>query len=78
MRWISATVPKGGIAQVYVDGKLVSTVNTYAQSTTCQTNSFTKTGLTRGSHQLKIAVTGTKSSASSNSWVVVDAFDVQS
>jgi hypothetical protein len=37
---------------------------------------FTATGLHSGGHSMTVEVTGTKNSASSGNWVIIDAFDV--
>jgi hypothetical protein len=76
--WISARADQAGIANVYVDGTLVDTVDTYSPTLELQANLFTASGLSRGTHTLTIEVTGTKNPSSSDVGVVVDAFDVTS
>jgi hypothetical protein len=68
----------GGYADVYIDGKKMtsSPVSFYASSAKYQVAVFTKTGLSSGKHTAKVSVLGTKPSASSGSWVDVDAFAV--
>ena len=75
--WIGFKGPWAGIAQVYVDGTLKSTVDTYAPTEQAQAVMYTASGLTSGSHTLMVKVTGTWSASSTSAWVVVDAFDVQ-
>jgi hypothetical protein len=41
-----------------------------------QASMFAATGLAAGTHTLAIEATGQKNSASHNTWVIVDAFDV--
>ena len=75
--WIGFKGPWAGIAQVYVDGALRSTVDTYAPTEEAQAVIYTAGGLTSGSHTLMVKVTGTWSASSASAWIVVDAFDVQ-
>src|SRR5436309_9310337 len=67
-----------GIAKVYVDGVLKSTIDTYASPSKAQTPIYSITGLTQASHTLTIEVTQTNNSSSGGAWVWVDAFDVVS
>ena len=76
VRWIGFKAVWGGIAQVYLDGALKATVDTYAPTEQAQAVMYTGTGLAAGPHTITIKVTGTWSSAGCCSWVVVDAFDV--
>jgi hypothetical protein len=83
--WIGSKQPQGGIANVYVDGRFVAEVDTFAPSEQHQVPLFTSAPLPTGIHTLAIEVTGTKSAASTCApatavpscfGVVVDAFDV--
>jgi hypothetical protein len=74
--WIGFRGPWAGIAQVYLDGALKATVDTYSPTEQAQAVMYTASGLASGSHTIKIQVTGTYSSSSTSAWVVVDAFDV--
>jgi len=74
--WIGFRGPWAGIAQVYLDGALKATVDTYGPIEQSQVVMYTASGLAAGSHTVMIKVTGTWSSASSSAWVVLDAFDV--
>jgi hypothetical protein len=74
--WIGVRGPWAGIAEVYVDGTLRATVDTYAPTDQLQVVMYTATGLPTGAHTLRIKVTGTWSASSSSAWIVVDAFDV--
>jgi hypothetical protein len=75
--WIGFKGPWAGIAQVYLDGTLKSTIDTYAPTEEAQAVMYTASGLASGSHTLMVKVTGTWSSSSTSAWIVVDAFDVQ-
>jgi len=76
VNWIGYRDPWSGIAQVYVDGVLKSTIDTYSANTLSQTIVYSVNGLTNASHTLTIAATGSKDAASGGDWVWVDAFDV--
>ena len=76
IRWIGFKAVWGGIAQVYLDGALKATVDTYAPTEQAQAVVYTATGLAAGPHTITIKVTGTWNPAGCCSWVVVDAFDV--
>jgi len=75
--WIGFKAPWGGIAEVYLDGALKATVDTYAPTEQPQTVMYTASGLPAGSHTVTIKVTGTWNASSSSAWVVLDAFDVK-
>src|SRR5688572_4103923 len=68
--WIGYRDAWSGSGDVYLDGALVRTVNTYSASDEAQAVLFRATGLSAGSHSLRIATKG--------SWIWVDAFDVTS
>jgi len=72
--WIGYRDQWSGIAQVYVDGVIQGTIDTYATSAQTQAAVYTASGLTEGTHTLAIEVTGTHNAVSGGSWVWVDAF----
>jgi len=74
--WVGFQAPFAGIANVYLDGTLVKTVDLYAAAETVQAVLFTASGLASASHTLTIEATRTKNTASADYIVVVDAFDV--
>ena len=77
VQWIGPKNTNGGIADVYLDGSLAATVDTYSPAGKLfQQVLFSKTGLTAGSHTLEIVVTGTENPASSADTVVIDAINV--
>jgi len=76
VKWIGFSDAWSGIAQVFVDGALVATVDTYAANQSAQAAEYSLDGLSSGQHVLTIAVTGTHSAQSGGAWVWVDAFDV--
>jgi hypothetical protein len=74
--WIAYRDEWSGIARVYVDGVLTSTVDTYLSPFKAQADAYAINGLVSGTHTLTIEATGTHSAASSDSWIWVDAFDI--
>jgi bacillopeptidase F len=74
--WISGRGPQTGIARVFLDGVFVDELDTYSATEAPQKSVFTATGLSAGSHTLMIEVTGRKNAASTDYWILVDAFDV--
>jgi hypothetical protein len=75
--WIGFKGPWAGIAEVYVDGALKATVDTYGPVEQAQVVMYNTGSLPSGSHTIMIKATGTWSSSSVSAWVVVDAFDVK-
>ncbi len=74
--WIGVRGPQTGIARVWLDGVLVAEVDTYKTTEEIQANVFSATGLAAGNHTLTIEVTGLKNAASTNTYIVVDGFEV--
>lgn len=76
VQWIGFSDPWSGIAQVYLDGSLTATIDTYAATQTAQKVQYTVSNLANTSHTLKIVVTGTMDASSQGQWVWVNAFAV--
>ena len=75
--WISYTSPDtAGIASVTVDGGPATQVDTYTAAVVPQAKVYTVSGLAKGTHTLKITVSGTFDRNGNSAYVVVDAFDV--
>lgn len=74
--WIGYSDQWSGLAQVYIDGALQATVDTYVAPAQAQTTAWTAAGLSPGSHVLGIVATGTHDSTSGGAWIWVDAFQV--
>lgn len=74
--WISDPWDDLGIARVYIDDALDATVDLYSATGKYQQVVYNKTGLSWGTHTLKIEVTGTKNSNSAGTWIDIDAFEV--
>lgn len=68
--------PTGGYADVYVDGVKRARASFYRSATLHQAPVFTSAALTAGQHTLEVRVLGTKPSASSGTWVGLDAIRV--
>lgn len=60
-----------GIADVYIDEKLISTVDLYSPTTTYGVPVFT-TALTKGKHTLKVVHTGEKNNKSTGTLITID------
>ncbi|MFC1408639.1 beta-galactosidase [Streptacidiphilus sp. N1-12] len=76
IRWIASKAANHGLADVYLDGVKVTTVDGYAASTANQQVQYAASGLSDGTHTLKIVATGQKDAAASGTFVSVDAIDL--
>ena len=74
--WIGFRGPWTGIANVYIDGAFVATVDGYATTETVQAPMYSVTGLPLGPHTMTVEVTRTKNASSTDYIVIVDAFDI--
>jgi hypothetical protein len=74
VRWIGYRDEWCGLARVYVDGELLTTVDTHSGSARARATLYSVSELAPGPHTLAIEATGTHSAASAGSWVWVDAF----
>ncbi len=74
--WVGVKNLDFGEADVYLDGVLRATVDTYNTTRLSRQELFTKTGLPDGKHTFKNVVKGTKNAASTGYYVIVDAFKV--
>jgi hypothetical protein len=76
VKWIGYRDAWSGIAQVYLDGSLKATIDTYSASAQAQAAEYTASGLSNAAHVLTIVATGHRDNKSSGPWVWIDAFDV--
>ena len=76
VQWIGYRDGWSGIAQVYLDGVLKGTIDTYSAGEQAQAVVYSVSGLSNAVHSLTIVVTGTRDASSQGDWVWVDAFDV--
>ncbi len=74
--WLGYRDEWSGLAQVFVDGALQATVDTYLTPWQAQMPIHKVTGLAPGTHILSIVATGTHHAPSGGSWVWVDGFEV--
>jgi len=76
IQWIGTTGHGYGKATVSIDGGAATTVDTYSSSTQRQQLIYTKTGLSNGTHTIKITALGTHDSSSNGSLISIDALNV--
>ena len=76
IEWFGTTGGRHGIANVYVDGVFIRTVDTWNEVSRRQQRLFWQYGLTRGRHNIKIVNTGRRGPSSRGYLVDVDAFVV--
>lgn len=78
IQWIGETNYSCGLADIYLDGEKVSTVDPFiAPSIISQFINFSKEGLPNGQHTIKVVATGLKNSSSTvypGTKVLIDAF----
>lgn len=74
--WIGYRDEWSGIADVVLDGRLRTTVDTYSSPARAQAVVFTIDGLSEGTHRLTIQPTGRRRPASGGAWIWVDAFSI--
>ena len=73
--WTTQVGPDQGKAKIIIDGKVVATVDNYAETR----GSIFRTygGLGGGAHTIRIVVVGTARSGATGTWVTVDGFTVR-
>lgn len=76
VNWIGYRDQWSGIAQVYLDGVMKATIDTFSAGAQAQAVLYSVSGLGNAAHKLTIMVTGTRDASSQGNWVWVDAFDV--
>ncbi len=74
--WIGLTGPSSGIAEVYLDGQLVQSVDQFFPQTEVNANVFSMQDLPLGLHELRIVSTGDKAAWSFGNLTLVDAVEV--
>ena len=65
-----------GIASVYIDGTLAGTIDTYSATNQYNSLVFSKDGLTKGQHTVKIVATGNMNPSSSNNKIAIDRIEI--
>jgi hypothetical protein len=76
VRWLAYRDEWSGIARVYLDGELKTTIDNYLVPARAQTVPYALDGLAAGTHTLTIEATGTRQASATGAWVWVDGFDV--
>jgi predicted amidohydrolase len=76
VRWIGYRDEWSGRANVYLDGTLQATIDTYCSPSQAQSVLWGATGLSGEGHTLTIEAVGTHNASSGGAWVWIDAFDV--
>jgi hypothetical protein len=76
IRWIGYRDEWSGVARIFVDGDLKSTVDAYLAPSHAQATLYQLDGLAPGPHTLAIEATGTRNESAKGSWIWVDSFDV--
>jgi beta-galactosidase GanA len=74
VQWITSKTNNHGMADVYLDGTKVTTVDDSGSAS--QAVIYSTSGLTNGPHTLKIVVVGTHSSGSTDNFVTIDAINI--
>jgi hypothetical protein len=74
--WLAYRDEWSGMARVFLDGVLKTTVDTYLAPGQAQSAVYSASGLGPGAHTLTIELTGTHNPNSGGSWIWVDAFEV--
>jgi hypothetical protein len=74
--WLTYQDQWSGVARVYIDGELKTTIDNYAAPARAGVAAYSIGGLGAGTHTITIEATGSRNSSSQASWVWVDAFDV--
>jgi beta-galactosidase GanA len=75
VRWVSSLDSNHGIADVFLDGVKVSTVDTYGSPKAFGQVLYRADNLPAGQHTLTITATGTRNPSSAGTFVVIDAID---
>lgn len=76
VHWMAYRDEWSGIARVYVDGELKTTIDTYLSPARARTIPYTIDGLASGAHSLTIEATGTRNPSSKGAWIWLDSFEV--
>jgi len=74
--WITYEDQWSGVARVYIDGELKTTVDEYAAPARIGVAAYTISGLGAGTHTITIEATGSRNASSQGAWVWIDGFDV--
>jgi hypothetical protein len=70
--WLATTGPDRGTATVSVDGKYVTTIDSFASTLTASHVLYSAAGLALGAHTITVTATGAP--RSTGSWIEIDEF----
>jgi len=76
VRWLSRLTPSSGIADVYLDGVKVASVDRYSSGTSYKKVVFERTGLSNADHTIRVQWTGRANPASTGKNLLLDSFVV--
>ncbi|HEX2064229.1 MAG TPA: S8 family serine peptidase [Acidimicrobiales bacterium] len=76
IRWLARRQSNAGISDVFLDGVKVGSVDLYNPTTRRQQVVFERTGLSPGTHVIRIVRTGTKNPSSTGTTQLLDAYVV--
>jgi len=74
--WITYEDQWSGVARVYIDGELKTTVDEYAAPARIGVAAYSISGLSPGTHTITIEATGSRNASAQGAWVWIDGFDV--
>ncbi|CAA9503882.1 MAG: hypothetical protein AVDCRST_MAG05-2606 [uncultured Rubrobacteraceae bacterium] len=76
--WKTLTYDGGGVTDVFLDGRKVASFDGYSGTQQNDVTGFSRRGLTKGKHTLKLVVTGTRgpSAPPGDVWSILDHFVV--
>jgi alpha-amylase len=74
--WLAYRDEWSGMARVYVDGELKTTIDNYLSPSQARVVPYSINNLVRGTHTLTVEVTGTRNASSKGAWIWVDGFDI--
>jgi len=74
--WIGVRADMLGVADVYIDGQFVASVDQYSLTPQWGQTLYSASNLTPGLHVIYVVTTNTTNPNASANWTVIDAFDV--
>jgi len=76
VNWIGYRDEWSGVAEVFVDGRVRASIDTYSKTAQAQVSLYAIDGLRNGPHILAIQPTGRRGPAAGGAWIWVDGFSV--
>lgn len=76
VKWYGSKNSNQGLADIYVDGKFIKTLDTYSSTKQDGLLLYKSDKLPEGQHTFKVVVKGTKNPSSSEAWVSIDMLEV--